>query len=77
MNFLVYGALKARHLDRAATDLAERSARLILKEWLEKGHVHANYCAETGEGCNRESSDAFYHWGGLLALIALRDRGIL
>ncbi|MBQ3865100.1 MAG: hypothetical protein II781_04605 [Clostridia bacterium] len=77
MNFLVYGALKARHLDRAATDLAERSARLILKEWLEKGHVHENYCAETGEGCNRESSDAFYHWGGLLALIALRDRGIL
>jgi len=75
MNFLVYGALKEQHLDGAAHDLAERSAKLILKEWLEKGHVHENYCAETGEGCNRESSDAFYHWGGLLALIALKDRG--
>ena len=73
MNFLTYGALKARSLDKPAKDLAERSAKLILKEWLEKGHVHENYCANTGEGCNVWSSDSFYHWGGLLGLIALRD----
>ena len=73
MNFLVYGALKARSLDGPARDLAERSAKLILKEWLEKGHVHENYCADTGEGCNVWSSDSFYHWGGLLGLIALRE----
>lgn len=73
MNFLAYGALKARSLDKPAKDLAERSAKLILKEWLDKGHVHENYCANTGEGCNVWSSDSFYHWGGLLGLIALRE----
>lgn len=73
MNFLVYGALKAHSLDRPARDLAERSAKLLLKEWLAKGHVHENYCANTGEGCNVWSSDSFYHWGGLLGLIALRE----
>jgi alpha-galactosidase/6-phospho-beta-glucosidase family protein len=30
------------------------------------GHVHENYCADTGAGCGNENSDAFYHWGGLL-----------
>ena len=42
-----------------------------LKEWLEKGHVHENYNADTGEGCDSANSDRFYHWGGLLAMPAM------
>lgn len=75
MNFLVYLALKKSGKKEAAKDLARLSEKLILKEWLEKGHVHENYCANTGEGCNRRSSDAFYHWGGLLSYIALMENG--
>ncbi len=75
MNFLTYGALTAQGLDQPTHDLAVRSRNLLLKEWLEKGHVHENYCADTGAGCNSNSSDAFYHWGGLLGLIALREAG--
>ncbi len=75
MNFLTYGALTAQGLVQPMHDLAVRSKNLLLKEWLEKGHVHENYCADTGAGCNSNSSDAFYHWGGLLGLIALREAG--
>lgn len=39
----------------------------------EHGHVHENYCADSGQGCNVERSDAFYHWGGLLGLIERVD----
>ncbi len=77
MNFLVYLGLRRSGLVQAQRDLAERSTRLILKEWKEKGHVHENYCADTGAGCNKRNSDRFYHWGGLLALIALMEAGWL
>jgi hypothetical protein len=55
--------------------LAEKGKNLIMKEWLEKGHVHENYNGDTGEGCDVRSSDKFYHWGALLSLIALMDAG--
>lgn len=71
MNFLVFEALKASGEEETARLLAEKSERLILKEWLECGHVHENYDPENGEGCNSERSDRFYHWGGLLSYIAL------
>ncbi len=75
MNFLVYMALLEYPFDDAKKDLAEKSEKLILKEWLEKGHVHENYDSENGEGCNNPRSDPFYHWGGLLSLIALYQNG--
>lgn len=71
MNYLVFRALKAAGEDTAAERLAEKSAELILQEWTECGHVHENYDPETGEGCNNERSDKFYHWGGLLAYMNL------
>jgi hypothetical protein len=40
-------------------------------------HVHENYSADTGEGCDKSNSDRFYHWGGLLGLIALIEAGHL
>jgi neutral trehalase len=75
MNFLVYIALKNQKQHKAADDLAERSASLLLKEWRSKRHIHENYGADTGEGCDKQSSDGFYHWGGLLGLIALMEAG--
>ena len=75
MNFLVYLGLRRYDLAEARRALAERSRALLLKEWREHGHVHENYSADTGEGCNKANSDAFYHWGGLLGLIALMEQG--
>jgi hypothetical protein len=71
MNYLVYMAMKGAGLSAECQALAEKSEALILKEWRSHGHVHENYCPNTGEGCNVKNSDRFYHWGGLLAYIAI------
>jgi glycogen debranching enzyme len=76
-NYLVYLALRQYDLPQACRDLAEKSVALLLKEWREQGHIHENYNADTGEGCDSTASDAFYHWGGLLGVIGLYNRGIL
>ncbi len=75
MNFLVYLGLRNYDLPAARQALADKSAALLLKEWLSDGHIHENYNAETGEGCDVSTSDSFYHWGGLLALIPLMEKG--
>jgi glycogen debranching enzyme len=75
MNFLVYLGFRKHNLLQAQKDLADKSLKLILKEWLECGHVHENYSADTGEGCDVANSDKFYHWGGLLSYIALIEAG--
>ena len=54
---------------RARRELAEKSMKLFLHEWTEKGHVHENYSAIGDDSDNVRSSDAFYHWGALLGLI--------
>jgi putative isomerase len=77
MNFLAYLALRNHGLSDACKDLAEKSKNLLLKEWTELGHIHENYCALTGEGCNSWASDRFYHWGALLSLIALMEAGFM
>ncbi len=74
-NFLVYLGLRNYDLPQARKDLADKSASLLLKEWLTNAHVHENYNADTGEGCDAQNSDAFYHWGGLLGMIALIEAG--
>jgi len=73
MNFLVFEGLRRYDLDDAADQLARKSLTLLLKEWREKGHVHENYNADTGEGCDVGSSDPNYHWGALLALPSLQQ----
>ncbi|MCL2742006.1 MAG: hypothetical protein FWE70_07895, partial [Oscillospiraceae bacterium] len=75
MNLLAYLAMRKKGLSDECRVLAERSENLLLKEWRLHGHVHENYHAETGMGCGVSSSDRFYHWGGLLALVALIDGG--
>ena len=74
MNYLVYLGLQRYDLPAARRALVEKSRTLLLKEWRDHGHVHENYCANTGQGCNVERSDAFYHWGGLLGLIAIIEQ---
>ncbi len=70
-NFLAYAAMKHAGLKKECADLAEKSEELILKEWREHGHVHENYSGDDGTGCGVGNSDKFYHWGGLLAYIAI------
>jgi len=73
MNYLVYLGLRNYDEPLARRELAEKSWALFNKEWTEKGHVHENYNALTGEGDDVSSSERYYHWGALLALIDSMD----
>ncbi|MRH41565.1 hypothetical protein GH741_02620 [Aquibacillus halophilus] len=77
MNFLVYLGLRNYDLPDAQKDLVARSKALLLKEWNAHGHIHENYNADTGEGCDQTSSDRYYHWGSLLGFISLIEEGYL
>lgn len=69
MNYLVYLGLRNYDQPHVREELARKSMKLFLGEWNAKGHVHENYNAITGSGDDVSSSDRFYHWGALLALI--------
>lgn len=71
MNFLVYQALCDSGMEKEKGQLAESSRALLLKEWNAHGHVHENYNGTDGWGCDKPNSNNFYHWGGLLAYIAI------
>ncbi len=77
LNFLTYLALKKHGCEKECHDLAEKSRYIFQKEWEDHRHVHENYNAITGEGCDVSNSDKFYHWGALMSVIALMDRGLL
>ncbi len=77
LNFLVYLALTRTSLADVRADLAQKSKKLFLKEWTEHRHVHENYSALTGEGCDSGNSDKFYHWGALLCVIAMAEAGYI
>ena len=70
-NYLTYAAMKHAGLKKECDDLTRKSEELLLKEWRLHGHVHENYSGYDGMGCGKWNSDKFYHWGGLLAYIAL------
>jgi hypothetical protein len=57
----------------ARSQLAQRSLALFEKDWKQRGHVHENYNAITGDGDDVGSSDRFYHWGALLGLIQIDE----
>lgn len=75
MNFLVYLGLCNYDLPDARARLAERSAALLLNEWRQRRLVRENYSPENGTGDSKGQSDPFYHWGGLLGMIALIEHG--
>jgi neutral trehalase len=74
-NLLTYLGLRAYGQREACAALVASSKRLLLREWLERGHIHENYNADTGDGCDIRNSDCLYHWGALLGLMALMDAG--
>ena len=53
---------------------ARKSYDLFLKEWNEKGHVHENYNAVSGNGDDVANSDRCYHWGALLGYVEYLER---
>jgi Mannosylglycerate hydrolase MGH1-like glycoside hydrolase domain len=69
MNYLVYLGLRNYDDSRVTEEFAQKSYQLFEQEWKANGHVHENYNAVTGMGDDVNSSDRFYHWGALLALI--------
>ena len=78
MNFLVYLAMRGHDdLAKARADLAQKSEALLMKEWTDHRHIHENYNAITGEGCDSAHSDRFYHWGALLGVISMAEHGLI
>jgi putative isomerase len=75
MNFLVYLGLRNYDLTDARADLVQRSARLLMKSWQSDRAIYENYNANTGAGNDVRSSDAYYHWGALLGVIELLEKG--
>ena len=58
--------------------MAETSvSALFLPEWQENRHIHENYNAVTGQGCDSANSDKFYHWGALLGDMVMAEKGLL
>jgi putative isomerase len=74
MNFLVYLGMRNYDLKDAREDLAQRSARLLMKSWQSDRAIYENYNANTGAGNDVRSSDGYYHWGALLGVIELLER---
>jgi hypothetical protein len=73
MNFLVYLGMRNYDLKDAREDLAQRSARLLVKSWQSDRAIYENYNANTGAGNDVRSSDGYYHWGALLGVIELLE----
>jgi len=69
MNYLVYLGLRNYDQTQVREELAAKSMELFQVDWSANHHVHENYNAITGLGDDVSSSDRFYHWGALLALI--------
>ncbi|RMG62379.1 MAG: hypothetical protein D6722_18525 [Bacteroidetes bacterium] len=74
MNFLTYLGLRRYDLPQARLDLADKSLKLLLKNWEANGQILENYHAETG-GYPGYRSEYFYHWGALLGMISLIETG--
>jgi putative isomerase len=76
MNYLVFLGLcnyQGKRIEEARRELVQRSFALFSAEWKEKGHVHENYNAITGNGDDVTNSDKFYHWGALLGYMEYMD----
>lgn len=72
-NFLVAEGLRRYRFDAAAAELARRGLAMFLRNWHEDGGVYENYNADTGQGGDVWNAARLYHWGGLLALIAVGE----
>lgn len=78
MNFLVYLALcRWPDMERIRKDLADKSEKLLLKEWLEHRHIHEKLQRRHRRRLQTaHNSDRFYHWGALLGVVAMAEKGL-
>jgi hypothetical protein len=75
INMLVYMGMKNYDMPEVQKDMADRSNDLLMKSWMTEHHVFENYNADNGRGDDAGWSDAFYHWGALLGMINLIEKG--
>jgi neutral trehalase len=75
MNFLVYMGMRNYDLPEARKDLADKSVKLIMKEWTDHNLVFENYNSTTGVGGDVRNSNPYYSWGALLSFIGLWEYG--
>jgi neutral trehalase len=68
-NYLVYQGLKVYGFDAAASEFAEKSARLFLLSWENFQLCPENFDSRTGEA----GGQRYQSWGPLFALIALEE----
>ncbi len=72
-NFLVAEGLRRYRFDDEAAELARKSLDVFMRNWRDDGGVYENYNADTGRGADGWNAARLYHWGGLLALIAIEE----
>ena len=72
-NFLVAEGLRRYRFDDVAGELAHKGLEMFMRNWREDGGVYENYNAETGAGGDVWNAARLYHWGGLLAFIAIQE----
>ncbi|MBU0639741.1 MAG: hypothetical protein KKB50_12815 [Planctomycetes bacterium] len=72
-NFLVAEGLRRYRYDREAADLAQRGLQMFLQNWHADGGIYENYNATTGAGGDVWNAARLYHWGGLMAFIAIQE----
>jgi hypothetical protein len=73
LNFLVAQGLRRYRFDDAAADLGRRGLEMFLRNWRRDGGIYENYNAVTGQGGDVSNAARLYHWGGLMALIAIQE----
>ncbi len=67
---LVHWGLREQGEEEAAAELARGAIETMKREWLEEGHLHENYHAETADGDDTWESDPLYSFGVMLPMIA-------
>jgi hypothetical protein len=69
VNFLVFQGLQRYADPKLIGEYADKSVRLFMRNWIQKGVCGENYLSSTGE----QSSDPHYTWGALLCLIGVES----
>ena len=75
MNYFAYEGLKRYGFDDVAAQLAERTFRLVRKNWDSTGALWENYNSITGEGDSHGwgGSTKHYSWSAALPLMAIME----
>lgn len=75
LNFLVYLGLRRAGRTDVAQELADRSLRLLARNWRERHGLFENFSALTGWGGDVAFCDPLYPWTGLLVFMSLLEQG--